>query len=213
MCSNKKKGILLSLEGIDGSGKSSATQAIYTALSPHYKVMCTREPGATAAGRAIRELVQHSPVPLCPRAEFLLFAADRAQHSTEVVLPAILEGYIVISDRMADSSVAYQGYGRGLDKEFIMAVNAWALQGVKPDCTLYLRIDYETASERIEKRAEKKTILEQEQAAFFMRVSDGFDILFKDSPTVLEIDASQPQEKVHADCIERVISFLTSKDM
>ncbi len=213
MSSQIKKGVLLTFEGIDGSGKSSAAQAVYAALSSHYNVILTREPGATPLGLSLRELVHHSPTPLCPRAEFLLFAADRAQHVTEVIIPHLSQGYIVISDRMADSSVAYQGYGRGLDKEFIMAVNAWALQGVRPAATLYLHVDYETARERIEKRAEKPTALEQEQAVFFKRVAQGFDTLFKDRSDVFSIDASMEKEQVHAFCIQRVVEFLTSRGL
>lgn len=207
-----EKGLLITLEGIDGSGKSSTAQALTTALSSLYTVMCTREPGATPLGTSIRELVHHATTPLCPRAEFLLFAADRAQHSRDVVQPYLAQGYLVISDRMADSSVAYQGYGRGLDTAFIKMVNEWALQGVKPDLTLYLRIEYPVAQQRIERRAERKTSLEQEQASFFKRVSDGFDVLFKEQPHVRIIDASQPQATVHAEALQHVLAFICQRE-
>lgn len=208
-----QQGIVLTLEGIDGSGKTEAARALYAALSPHYKVFLTRQPGATQAGASIRELVQHTETPLDPRTEFLLFAADRAQHIAQIIVPYLAQGYIIISDRMADSSVAYQGYGRGLDIPFIESVNAWAMQGVTPDLTLYLRIDYEIAAARIEKRAEKKTVLEQEQAAFFKRVCDGFDTMFRESPRACIIDASVSQDLVHKACIEQVRSFLQKKGL
>ncbi len=209
MCSRIKKGIFLTLEGIDGSGKSSALKALYTELSVQYKVIATREPGATPLGKHIRELVQTSSAPVCPRAEFLLFAADRAQHFHERVLPYLADGYIVISDRMADSSLAYQGYGRGLDKEFIMKVNEWVTRGVKPDRTFYLRIDPSVARERIGRRAEIKTTIEKEQNDFFQRVTDGFETIFNSRSDVIVIDASQNQEKVHEDIIQAVYAFLS----
>ncbi|MBA3751882.1 dTMP kinase [Candidatus Dependentiae bacterium] len=209
MCSRIKRGIFLTLEGIDGSGKSSALKALYTELSLQYNVIATREPGATPIGKHIRDVVQSSSEPLCPRAEFLLFAADRAQHFHEIVLPYLADSYIVISDRMADSSLAYQGYGRGLDKEFIKTVNEWVTRGVKPDCTFYLRTDQTVARERVNRRLEIKTTIEKEHNDFFQRVTDGFEAIFNGRSDVIVIDASQNQKKVHEDIIQAVYTFLS----
>ena len=129
--------------------KVLAACALQKALSVHYDVLLTKEPGATALGQHLRSLLQQRTSPICPQAEFLLFAADRAQHVTEVVLPALHSGKIVISDRMADSSRAYQEFGRGLESSWIKSINQWTMQGLEPDLTLYLKIDYATAFTRL----------------------------------------------------------------
>lgn len=169
-------GKLITFEGIDGSGKSTLSKAVYEKLlNQGFSVLLTKEPGATEFGKTLRKMLQESEVKIDPKAEFLLFAADRAQHIEQVVLPALKAGKIVISDRMADSSLAYQGYGRNLDKEIINKVNSWAMQGLKPDLTIYIKIDYETAIGRIKKRDEKLTNFEKEKTEFFQRVIQGFD--------------------------------------
>ncbi len=191
------RGILISLEGIDGSGKT----ALANMLGEHFRaegvpVILTKEPGGTAFGNHMRSLLHDRPYVLCPEAEFLLFAADRAQHIAEVVKPALEQKCIVISDRMADSSQAYQGFGRGLDKEYINKINSWVMSGIKPDIVLYLNIDYETASKRLALRNQKLTPFEREQAAFFKRVTDGFNTIFKERPEVVVIDASRDFDQV-----------------
>ena len=116
-----KKGTLITFEGIDGSGKSSAARALYDHLKDELPVVLTREPGGTELGRVLRTLLQNRTFDLDAKAEYLLFAADRAQHMKEIVLPALAQNKIVISDRMADSSYAYQGSGRGVDPDMINA--------------------------------------------------------------------------------------------
>src|SRR3972149_5899470 len=124
--------MLITLEGIDGSGKSTLAKKMADTL---HNVVLTKEPGGSALGKKLREILQMQPVPITPIAEFLLFAADRAQHFDEVVIPALEQNKIVISDRMADSSLVYQGYGRGINMENIKLVNKWVMQDITPDIT------------------------------------------------------------------------------
>lgn len=209
MDTGTKKGTLITFEGIDGSGKSSAARALYDALVPEYPVIFTREPGATELGRVLRTLLQNRTFEVDPKAEYLLFAADRAQHMKEIVLPALQENKIVISDRMADSSYAYQGYGRGVDPEMIHTINRWAMKEREPDLTLYLMIDYKEARKRLSERKEKQTVFEQEQELFFKRVTEGFEAAFnKRKDKVIRIDGCRSQEKVHQDIITKVTKFL-----
>ncbi len=173
------RGVLIAVEGIDGSGKSSLVKNLSALLEKAgLPVRTTREPGATPLGKQLRTLVQEKSVAICPEAEFLLFAADRAQHMHEIVLPALAQNKIVISDRMKDSSLVYQGYGRGLDRTFINTVNSWTMQNREPDLTLYVNVDIQTASERIKKRNEKLTSFEKEHAQFIQKLIDGFNDLY-----------------------------------
>ena len=111
-----KHGILIAVEGIDGSGKSSFAKNLTEFFTSHDIATClTKQPGGTPLGKQLRHILQTQSVPLCSKAEYLLFAADRAQHMHEVIAPALQEKKIVISDRLADSSIIYQGYGRGLE--------------------------------------------------------------------------------------------------
>ncbi len=204
------RGILITIEGIDGSGKSSASQALYTALKANYEVILTKEPGATTLGKQLRTLLHERTFPLTPQAEFLLFAADRAQHIQEVVLPALQNGTIVISDRMADSSLAYQGYGRGLSTDWIQKINDWAMNTITPDLIVYLEIDYLTAHKRLSERQEKLTTFEQEQTAFFERVIKGFETIFHNCSNVITIDAASSPDTVHTAIIEKVTDFIST---
>ncbi len=204
-------GRLISLEGIDGSGKSSLAQFLARELAQlEYPIVLTREPGATPLGQQIRKVLQERPCPVYPEAEFLLFAADRAQHMAQIVEPALHKGTIVLSDRMADSSRAYQGFGRGLDEQFIAQVNAWAMKQRTPDLTIYIQVDYETAAQRIAKRNEQRTSFEQEEAGFFKRIINGFNILFKDRSNVLILDGNQPFEVVADQALRSVTTWLKS---
>lgn len=172
-----QRGILIAIEGIDGSGKSTFARHLYDALQQTYShVKLTKEPGDTQAGKKIRELVQNQQEPLDPIAEFLLFAADRAEHFSKMILPLLKENYIIISDRLADSSLAYQGYGRGLDKKMIKTINKWAMQDIKPDLTIFIKVPVETALERIEKRNE--TISTFEKKEFLEKVENGFEKIY-----------------------------------
>lgn len=191
------KGVLIAVEGIDGSGKSSLVKNLTALLhTDGFVARTTREPGATALGKQLRTLVQEKTVAVCPHAEFLLFAADRAQHMHEIVLPSLAENMIVISDRMKDSSLVYQGYGRGLDKELINTVNHWAMGEREPDLTLYVKVDLNTAAIRIIKRNEQLTSFEKEHTQFIQKLINGFDDIYKDKQNVRILDGTQDAETV-----------------
>ena len=126
-----KNGLLIVIEGIDGSGKSTVLHNIYTKMQQAgVNVIITKEPGGTSVGARLRAMLLDPDTVLMPKAEYLLFAADHAQHIEEIVIPALNNGTIVLSDRMADSSYAYQGHGRTIDKNIITQINNWIMQTV-----------------------------------------------------------------------------------
>lgn len=184
-------GTLIVIEGIDGAGKSTLVNALGKRLQNEQpkKIVITKEPGGTTFGFSLRPLLQHNTVALAPRTEYLLFAADRAQHFYEIVIPALTNNMIVISDRMADSSLAYQGYGRGHDNETIRSINRWTMHNITPDITIYLKIPLDIAYQRIDQRKEKFSIFEEERA-FMKRVADGFEALYASRTDVCTLDAT-----------------------
>jgi dTMP kinase len=193
----EKQGHLISVEGIDGSGKSTICSLLYKYLIAQKKeVLLTKEPGGTELGKTIREILQHQTTPLDPIAEFLLFAADRAQHINTIIKPALQKSMWVVSDRMHDSSLAYQGYGRGLPLEKITMVNEWAMSPLTPDLTIYLRLDPEIAHERISLRNEKKTRFENEKKEFWTKITTGFEAIFKTHPCCIIVNANQTPEQI-----------------
>lgn len=136
----QNNGLLIAVEGIDGSGKSTLAHHLFTWLSKQCTttVIKTREPGGSPLGAHLRTIIQESNISLSHKAEFLLFAADRAQHFQEIIIPHLNQGHVVISDRLADSSVVYQGYGRGLDIAMIKSINSWAMNNRTADLTLFV---------------------------------------------------------------------------
>jgi dTMP kinase len=203
-----RRGMLITIEGIDGSGKSSVAKQVAQLLGAHKQVILTKEPGSTELGKQLRTLLQERTFGVSAQAEFLLFAADRAQHMKEVVIPALEEGKIVLSDRMADSSLAYQGYGRGVEHEWIKAINTWAMDGYEPDLTLYLQIDYQTAARRLRQRRETATVFEQEEALFFERVIQGFETMYRERSTVRTLDATASIEQVSRAAYQEIMKVL-----
>lgn len=190
------KGMLIVIEGIDGAGKSTLAQNLAQKLtSDGYEIVLTKEPGGSLLGKQLREILQTQLIPITPIAEYLLFAADRAQHIQDIVKPALARGAIVISDRMADSSLAYQGYGRGIDINHITQTNQWAMQGIEPDIVFYLKINAQDAAQRINKRT-ILTTFEKEQAAFVERLIAGFDTIFAQRTNVMPIDGTASIEHV-----------------
>ena len=209
MCTNHKKGMLITMRGIDGSGKSSVAQAVARLLSAHTQVLLTKEPGATELGKQLEDpFAGDGTFTVSAQAEFLLFAADRAQHMKELVIPALEAGKIVLSDRMADSSLAYQGYGRGVEHEWITSINTWAMDGYVPDLTLYLKIDYPTAAHRLARRCETATVFEKEEELSFERVIKGFETMYAEAANVRTIDASAPIEKVCLAAYQEIMKVL-----
>ncbi len=204
-----QKGILITLEGLDGSGKSTIARALYEHLrTAGYSVVLTKEPGGSSLGKSLRELLQHHTAPVDAQAEFLLFAADRAQHIKEIVAPALRAGSIVISDRMADSSLAYQGYGRGVDRSMITSINTWVMQGIVPDLTLYLEVSVKTALDRIHARGEKLTNFEKERHEFFERIHNGYHAIMSTHAHAATLDAEQSLSTLTPYALDTVMAWI-----
>ena len=202
-------GILIALEGVDGTGKSSLMQPLKKALDQAgYEVVVTREPGDSTLGESLRRLLHEEKEHICDVAEFLLFAADRAQHFYEIVLPALNAGKVVISDRLNNSSVAYQGYGRELDIEMIKKINTWAMQGRQADIIVYLELDFKTGLQRTATRGKRPTSFEKEQEAFWNRVTTGYETIFAKKENVIRIDASPPFDVVAQEVITKILEKL-----
>ncbi|MFM9086819.1 MAG: dTMP kinase [Cyanobium sp.] len=177
------RGAFVVLEGIDGCGKTTQIQALgewlpASGLLPaHAHLVVTREPGGTAFGQALRDLLLHPPAQQVPRerAELLLYAADRAQHVAERILPALDAGHWVLSDRYSGSTEAYQGHARGLPLESIGQLEQFATAGLQPDLTLWLDVPLEEALRRRRPRGLDR--IESEGQEFLQRVREGFALL------------------------------------
>jgi dTMP kinase len=206
-------GILIVVEGIDGAGKSSLVQLLGKRLATtHDPIVTTKEPGGTALGLELRTLLQHQPIPITPRAECLLFAADRAQHFADVVIPALRDGAIVLSDRMGDSALAYQGYGRGHDLSIIKTLNTWTMHGIVPHITIYLKVPLRVAYTRMQGRNSKPTVFEQEDHSFMERVSHGFDTLYATpTPNLLVLDATESLETLATHATNFITNWLAAQ--
>lgn len=193
----KLPGLLIALEGIDGSGKSTLAHNLYHALMMQgHTCTLTKQPGGTVLGGHIRQLLQYRTYPMNALAEYLLFAADRAQHMQEVVLPALAKNHIVISDRLGDSSLVYQGYGRNLDRDMIRSVNAWAMQQRTPDVIVYLHLNAHDARTRVSLRRKPQTAFEKESDDFVQRIIDGFETVYEKQENVIKLDATQSPEQL-----------------
>lgn len=197
---------LITIEGIDGSGKSLLAQNLHKALlEKKLDAMLTQEPGGSKLGQKLRHILHEEKENVCDLSEFLLFASDRAQHFEQIIIPALNEGKIIISDRMADSSLAYQGYGRNLNVEMIKSVNKWAMQNIKPNLTIYVKIDAQTALDRVFKRKETLTSFEKEKTDFWQKVINGYEEIFKDRKNVVTIDGKMSPEEVLKEVVEIVL--------
>jgi dTMP kinase len=202
-------GLLITLEGIDGSGKSTLAQAMKDALTnQNIPTFLTREPGGSELGKRLRSMLQERSVALCPKAEFLLFAADRAQHFHDVIVPNLQNGMVVISDRMADSSLVYQGFGRGLDLQFIQTVNAWAMNNIKPNLTIYLKISPAQARERLALRSPHLTAFEKDVDDLREKLVHGFETIFAKRDNVITLDALQSVEELANQATDVIIPLL-----
>jgi len=209
-----KRGILIAIEGIDGCGKSTLARALHAACHEYgITTMLTKEPGGSALGKQLRDILQKQDSPLEPKAEYLLFAADRAEHFTKIIIPALRNNQLIISDRMGDSSIAYQGYGRGLDIHMIEHVNTWTMNHIKPDLILYITIDPLIAQERIRTRNEALTRFEQEDTAFIHRLAHGFDTLFKNRKEVITLDGTHSVQQLTQTAFTAIIAWLHSQQL
>lgn len=178
------KGLFISFEGVDGSGKTTQLELLAASLrAAGYEVVSTREPGGTTLGEGVRTtLLDRSNAGISPRTEALLYAAARAQLVEEVIRPALAQGKIVLSDRYIDSSLAYQGYARDLGFENIISLNMWATDCLFPDLTLVLLVDEETRAARLAAGGAPADRLEAEGDGFFREVTRGYERLVADHP-------------------------------
>jgi len=203
--SSSKRGVFIAIEGGDGAGKSTQCRLLSAWIEDlGHLVVVTREPGGTAFGVSVRELVLHGDH-VTPRAEALLFAADRAQHVETLIRPALESGQVVISDRYVDSSIAYQGAGRHLGADEVRELNAWATGGLLP--TLTVLIDLPTEVGRARRRGVHDR-LESELDDFHSAVRERFLALAGAEPDrYLIIDGEQPAEQIHRLVCARVATL------
>ena len=194
------KGFLVSLEGPEGAGKTSVLEALIPVLEDRgVEVLSTREPGGDLIGEKIREVIlDPSHTQMDPKTELLLYIASRRQHLVEKVLPALATGKLVIMDRFIDSSVAYQGFGRGLDKEAIDWLNEFATDGLKPDLTLYFDIEVEEGLARIAANSNREVNrLDMEGLDLHRKVRQGYlSLIEREGNRIEKIDASLPLDQV-----------------
>jgi len=194
----KKGGLFITLEGPDGSGKSTQRSLLANyLLTKGYEVLSTREPGGTRISESIRMILLNPEYKeMHPLTELLLFAAGRVQHTKEIIIPALRAGKIVISERYFDASIVYQGYGRGLDLKIVKTINQIATQGIKPDLTLILDIEPGLGLTRVGQRSSKDR-LEKLSLEFHDRERRGYLALAKEEPERIKvIDASGSAEEV-----------------
>jgi dTMP kinase len=195
-------GLFITLEGVEGSGKTTQAGLLAAGLRERgYQVLATREPGGTKAGDAIRAIFLDPAVALHAEAELLLILADRAQHVREQLRPALAQGMIVISDRYSDSTIAYQGYGRGLELAVLGRLNDFATGGTPPDLTFVLDCDAEAGLARTRQRMRGAECtpdrFEGERAEFHRRVRQGFLAIARAEPDRVNIvDATRPISEV-----------------
>ena len=200
-----ERGKFITLEGGEGCGKSTQVKRLTAALERSgIEVILTREPGGTILSERIRTLIKdQDDDPPCDQAELLLFLAARAQLVNEVIRPALARGAWVISDRFSDSTLAYQGYGRGMSLDFISAANDFACAALKPDLTLLLEVSPEIAEARLRERETATQTgadrIERAGDAFHARLREGFKELARQNPTrIVTIDGSGTPEEVEA---------------
>ncbi len=209
---HKHPGWFIAIEGGDGAGKSTQIAALATWLRKRgFEVVTTREPGGTEIGARLREILLHARDhgPVGARAEALLFAADRAEHIEKVVRPALANGAVVLTDRHVDSSIAYQSGGRGLSADDVIALSAFATEGLRPDLTVLLDLDPAIAWERSQTRADAPDKLEAEPAEFHTRVRSVFRSRAAADPgRYLVVDAAEPPGVVTAIIEDRLEKLL-----
>ncbi|MBI4654891.1 MAG: dTMP kinase [Nitrospirae bacterium] len=192
----------ITFEGIEGSGKSTQARLLYDYLKAKgYGVLVTEEPGGTKIGRKIRELLLHPDNSMDYLTELLLYNASRAEHVRKIIYPAIMNGDIVICDRFADSTVTYQGSGRGIDLVIIKTLNDIVIPDIKPFISFLLNIDVEDGLRR-NMGAKKEDRFELETIEFHKRVREGYLQIAKEEPERVKIiDASRGIEEVNREII------------
>ena len=198
-----REGTFIAFEGGDGAGKSTQVRRLATALEEAGRtVVLTRQPGGTALGATLRDLVLHGEE-MSPRAEALLFAADKAQHVQEVILPSLAEGSVVITDRYVDSSIAYQGAGRDLGADEVARLQDWAVGGLAPHLTVIVDID---PGEGRRRRGSEHDRMESEAEAFHTAVREHFLAMAREAPErYLVVDGTDAPEQIARLVWQRVL--------
>lgn len=203
-------GLFITLEGGDGSGKTTQALLLTDWLEERGRtVVRTREPGGTDVGVEIRQIVLHHRGEVDPRAEALLYAADRAQHVGTKLRPALARGDVIVQDRYLDSSVAYQGAGRVLGATEVRDLSLWAAEGLLPDLTVLLDLDSRAARARLDADDKVFDRLEAEENDFHARVRGAFlELAAAEPDRFLVVDAAAPADEIAAIIRARVASFL-----
>ncbi len=193
-----EEGLFFVFEGVDGSGTTTQAAALTQFLQQRgHDVVPTREPGGTPVAERIRQLVLDPSLPeTAYRTELFLYAASRSQHVEELIGPSLSAGKIVVCDRFIASTVAYQSFGRGLDKSLVEQVNQFAVGSCLPDATIFLRLSVEDARLRRQKRAQEADRLEEAGDELQERVALGYESIFAGDLQAIEIDARPAQEEV-----------------
>lgn len=203
------RGLFITFEGADGCGKTTQLNMLSEYLKEKgFDVVVTREPGAKGLGEKLREILLNYEGVVSDRCEAFLFLADRAQHVDVIVKPAVALGKIVLCDRHTDSTVAYQGYGRGQDIDRINLLNNIATDGMKPDLTFVFDIDVETSQQRV---GSEKDRMESAGMDFHNRVRQGYLKLAENEPNRIKvIDAKKSIPNIHDEVVEIIESFLSA---
>ena len=202
------RGRFITVEGLDGAGKSTLAAALRAELARRRPVTLLREPGGVALSERIRELVKDPALRCDPRAEALLYAAARAQLVVEQLEPLLEQGTWVLLDRFVDSSLAYQGAGRGLGVREIATLNEFATGGLRPDRTLLLRIDPATGRARQQGRDASPDRLEREAEPFFAAIAAAYDELAAGDPERIRVlDAGAPPQEVLAQALAALLDL------
>lgn len=213
-------GCFITFEGPDGSGKSTQIQSLYEDLqSEGHPVLLAREPGGTDIGDQVRTVL-HDPknAGMLPNAELLLYSASRAQLVGQVIRPALEAGHIVLCDRYAESTLAYQGYGRGLDLEALKIITRFATGGLRPDLIIYLDIEAEAGLRRRQRGVLAGTAewnrMDQQELEFYHRVRAGYlQMAAAEAQRWFVVDATRPVADIRASIWDRVMHFLAERNI
>lgn len=198
----------ITFEGPEGSGKTTVLQQVASKLQGEFETIVTREPGGVNTGEQIREILLEGGE-MDERTEALLFAASRREHLVGKVIPSLDQGKVVLCDRYIDSSLAYQGYARGIGVEEVKAINEFAINGLYPDLTIYLDVSVAVGRQRILSNLREQNRLDQEDVAFHEKVVEGYHkVIDSDASRFVVIDANQNIDDVVDATYKSILKFL-----
>ena len=202
--------MLITFEGIEGSGKSTQVELLYQYLTGKgYEVVKTREPGGTVFGEALRKIFLQTSMPASPLSELLVFMAIRAQHVEEIITPALEKGKIIICDRFTDASYAYQGYGRGMDMKVIAMLNKLVTKGIEPELTILLNCKVDTGFKRKVALGESMDRFEKEALTFHKKIRNAYIKISKENPgRFFVINGGKKKEDIHRAITKKVEKLL-----